>query len=36
MLEELKEKSTSTLFEKYNKSLEFIQELEKENGKLKN
>ena len=36
LLEEMKEKSTATLFDKYNKSIEYIQELEKENGRLKN
>ena len=35
-LEEMKEKSTVTLFEKYNKSMEYIEELQKDNGRLKN
>ena len=32
----MKDKSTATLFEKYNKSMEYIEELQKDNGRLKN
>jgi hypothetical protein len=32
----MKEKSTVSLLDKYNKSVELVQELEKENGRLKN